>query len=660
MRPPTPSINDPLTVNGPNSITISWSTAVGAASYELQFKVGDGSYSSPRTVTSPSYAHSGRSAATEYTYQVRSKNVNGVSDWSTAVSATTSAAAGPGGEVRIPRSLRAVDATVAADPDTTTEAVPGIKLTWSGVSGATSYAIMFWDPGASPKEWADVMLPDPDSSDADVVAAHKDLVDDSTFTVTTAIDPAETYYFIIRAIDDQDSSDWSEPAAGTTVAMAPAPPTDLAASSRGESAIWLTWTASAAADGGAATSYTLRYRRGTSNTLRTISLGNVTEYAHTGLNSNTEYFYSIRAHNSGGNSEWHPDPTGGTDNLPTEESAKTAARQLLPPSGITREAINATDIKLSWSAVTGATGYEIQRWNDADSVWNTLDADEDDDATDASPTTKTTFTDTLTRSGDNTDAMTAYYVIRTLSSGGVTSNYSGVVTGMTKAPEPAAPTLTLFPTGQTIVRLTWTDVAGATGYEVEYAEGVTTGIQFDDARFTKMTKSVSAAQTYYSHTGLKTGTRYTFRVQGTLAHDVKSTWSDVEQIVTRPARADLTATATEFDMVKLTWDGVSLDSSVGGAAETIDGDDYDIQRRLSTTSTWTALMDVSTTTVTNCEVKCEFTDDLGEVTDLVPGGKTYFYRIRVNKDDLGNDVPAVTSYWDQARVRTPSEPDADN
>ena len=193
--------------------------------------------------------------------------------------------------------------------------------------------------------------------------------------------------------------------------------------------------------------------------------------------------------------------------------------------------------------------------------------------------------------------------------------------------------LALFPTGQTIVRLTWTEVAGATGYEVEYAEGVTTAVQFGDARFTKMTKSVSAAQTYYSHTGLKTGTRYSFRVQGSLPHDVTSIWSAVEQIVTRPARADLTATATEYNMVKLTWDGVSLDSRVGDSAETIDGDDYDIQRRLSTTSMWIDL-DVDADRVTNCAVKCEFKDELAIDDDQVPGGKTYFYRIRVNKDDL--------------------------
>ena len=187
-------------------------------------------------------------------------------------------------------------------------------------------AIMVWDFDAGPVAlWADVVQSGRFRTPVDGAADHKKLLDDRTFTVTADIVADTPYYFVILATKGQDSSDWSKPASGRTDAVAPAPPMNLDASSRGESVIWLTWMASAEGtdvdEGGSPTGYTIRYRRGTSSTLRTISIGNVTEYAHTGLNSNTEYFYSIRAHNSGGDSEWHPDPTGGADNggtAPTE------------------------------------------------------------------------------------------------------------------------------------------------------------------------------------------------------------------------------------------------------------------------------------------------------------------------------------------------------
>ena len=46
------------------------------------------------------------------------------------------------------------------------------------------------------------------------------------------------------------------------------------------------------------------------------------------------------------------------------------------------------------------------------------------------------------------------------------------------------PTLTLVPTGQTLVRLTWTGVSGATGYELEYDRTAITGrcLYFNDDR----------------------------------------------------------------------------------------------------------------------------------------------------------------------------------
>ena len=125
-------------------------------------------------------------------------------------------------------------------------------------------------------------LPDP------VPAEFKAVVADRTFTVTSAsitgvIDAGTTYAFVIRAVKGDVSSDWSAPVHGTTEALGPAVPTALTVTPRGESTIWLSWTQLPGDElphtVGAATSHTIRYRVGTSSTLRTFTVTGRTTHA---------------------------------------------------------------------------------------------------------------------------------------------------------------------------------------------------------------------------------------------------------------------------------------------------------------------------------------------------------------------------------------------
>ena len=641
-RPPTPAITS-VTANGPTSITVVWGAATGTTSYQLRYMMADGAWSNPiNMMGNLSYVHRGLSQSTKYTYQVKSRNVNGDSDWSTSMDTTTTAAATTGEALNVPGNFRAVDAT-----DDTGAAV---KLTWSSVSMANSYRVMMWDGDS----WDDVDLT------ADEVTMRSKTVSGTVGDAPIASDM--TYYFVIRAVkvtagpDDElnaggddvevDTSDWSEPVAGMTDAMEPVAPTALAAEPRGDSSIWLTWTAPATTGdpaGGMATHYTVRYRVGQSGTLRTMTVRGRTTHLHTGLSANTTYWYSIRAHNSGGDSAWHPDQSGGEQGTdPTEVMAKTAATRLMPPGGISPEALDTGSIKLSWTAVPGATGYEIQKWDAGATLpaWEPLDADAD--GTPDPPTTMTTVTDTdFTVPTDAGAYLTAHYIVRTVSGGGTTSNWSGVVTGMTKPIAPTtAPDLSLYPTGQTIVRLAWAMVPGAEDYELQYAEGVATDALFEDTRFNSMTMTLPASPQFYVHTGLKTGTRYTYRVRGLLPNEVKSEWSVETQVVTRPARPDLTASSTDHDMVMLAWAPVMLDGEDLDLAA-----NYEVQRRMSTTGDWT-VVDI-TAGIGDCNPNCEFTDT------ALTGNTMYYYRIRVSTTPEPAGTPMVTSYYDQTRVRTP-------
>jgi len=683
VLPPVPG-NLSASATNATTVVVTWATVPAAASYELRFKIGDGSWGNAFAVGSNlSYTHSGRSPGTTYTYQVRSRNINGHSSWSGEDEAETPAAT-TGSGLATPRNLRAVDDTMTED-DTTTSRV---KVTWSSVSSANSYELRIWDNTDSWDEWA------LGADDEEIAEAVEDRTVIVTGTGPPSIVPATTYYFVIRArtvaagtdgdlhTDDDvelETSDWSAPVNVMTKALAPLAPTALTATARGESSVWLSWTQPAVtpASDGAATSYTIQWRQGTSQTRHSITVEGRTNYLHTGRSANTEYHYRVRANNNDGTtmSGWWPDEAKGTapettdctdDTISadlkaqcasTEMSEKTAARQLQPPSGITTEAMSDTEIKLSWTAVSGATGYEIQVW-DGDS-WEFVDASGDGDNTNAdNATDETTFThsDLASTAG----GLTQYYIMRTLSSGGVMSQWSEVVTGMTKSSTPAAPAFDLLPTGQTTVRIAWAAPAGAagiTGYDVQFVEGVATAEQLGDALRQSTTVSLNASPMYYVHTGLKTGTRYTYRVRATLPNGVNGTWAAPQQVMTRPGKPELTATATDSTTVSLTWDAVSFvtNPTADPAEPTLDAiADYAIQRRASTGDAaarqWT---DVPGTgfVAGSCATKCTLTDE------NLTASTTYFYRIRVDLGDTDvENAPGVTSYWDMDQARTPAAP----
>ena len=687
VRPPAPTISS-ASATSSTTIVVSWSQVPVATSYELQYKTGDGAYSSPITIritssnaAAPSYTHRGRSAGTKYTYQVRSKNVNGDSDWSAAVSRDTPAAPSTGGQrLDTPRSLNAAD-----DSD---EAGPNLKVSWGSVTDANGYQLLQWDTDTN------MWVPVPFGDDTATTVAEK------SFTIPSLM-PATTYHFVVRAIEfrlsdpedntsltemEDDTSEWSAPFSGTTRSHKPSVPTGLDVTPRTESTIWLSWEHG---DGdvesepptGDPTSYTIEWRRGLSGSRGTINVEGRKTRLHMNLSPDKDYYYRVRANNAGGSSQWYPNPNHGTvvEQMGIEScidpviedvagcevieiKGTTSARALMPPANISPEAVTNVSIKLSWDKVTGAIGYEIQRWDG--NAWVMLDADgETDTGNGLVPEGTTTFTHKNIGGDNNAPAAgmhhTEYYVMRTVSQGGVVSTWSGLVVGTTEPTMPTtAPTLTLVPSGQTSVRLTWSAVPGATGYKVEYFEGALTAADvggFGDKNIQRMSFSEGASPTYKTHTDLKVGTRYSYRVTAMLANEVMSNPSDVEQIVTKPATPALSGSATTATSVELTFPQIMLDGDHLGVLT-----DYEIQRRKAG-ELWVAinvgLMLVAETCETGNEVACKFTHSTS-----VEAGTTYFYRIRVAKTDLvpdvsdnapGNDDP-LTSYWRQIRVRTPN------
>ena len=110
-----------------SSISMSWSSVVGATSYEVYNIEGlVGSTSHPAT----SYAATGLLPATQYTYRVRACNLFGCSDFASDVSATTETIG----------VSDAIQVTLVAS--TIGRAITSLKVSWDSIAGVTSYQIV--------------------------------------------------------------------------------------------------------------------------------------------------------------------------------------------------------------------------------------------------------------------------------------------------------------------------------------------------------------------------------------------------------------------------------------------------------------------------------------------------------------------------------------
>jgi fibronectin type 3 domain-containing protein len=228
-------------------------------------------------------------------------------------------------------------------------------------------------------------------------------------------------------------------------AIFPAPtPTRLTATTASSTEIDLAWT-----DVSGETGYRLeRSLDGASGWSAIGTTGqNVTTYADTGLAAGTTYFYRVVATNTGGDSA--PSTVGSATTLPTPPPA---------PTGLTAAAASSTEIALSWSDVSGETGYKIQRSADGTSGWTQIGT---------TGQNVTSYADTGLAAGT-----TYFYRVVATNTGG-DSAPSTVASATTKADTtpPSAPSGLAASGAQSRVNLRWTastDTGGSglAGYEI--------------------------------------------------------------------------------------------------------------------------------------------------------------------------------------------------
>jgi fibronectin type 3 domain-containing protein len=203
-----------------------------------------------------------------------------------------------------------------------------ITVSWSAVTGAKKYEIYRGKNS--------------DASDRSEISSPT-----SGPYINTGLTPNTTYYYWIKACNAQGTcSDFSPASSATTLLNAPQ---NINLDVNSTSQITILW------DRIADTKHYEIYRGTNNNRSESNKISSTTSspYIDTGLNSNTTYYYWIKACNAQGTC--------------SDFSQVSSATTLLnAPQNISLSVDSTSQITVSWIAVTGATKYEIYRGKNSD------------------------------------------------------------------------------------------------------------------------------------------------------------------------------------------------------------------------------------------------------------------------------------------------------
>ncbi|MEK4276648.1 fibronectin type III domain-containing protein [Paenibacillus sp. FSL R7-0026] len=514
------------------AIALKWIAVTGATGYDLEI---DGTVVA---VTGVAYTKSGLAANTDHTFRIRSKNAAGVGAWSDLISGTT---------------LLNTPVLKATSEET------AINLTWAAVADATTYEI---------------------EADGAVIAT----ISDPAYEHVDLL-PGTAHKYRIRALTDINTSAWTTVLTQSTI---PASVTGLNISSATNVAIALKWTAVTGATGydieidgtvvpvtgvaytksglAANTDHTFRIRSknaagvgawsdliGGKTLLNTPVLKATSEettinltwaavvdattyeieadgtviaavsdpaYSHIGLLPGTAHKYRIRALTDNNTSAW----------------TAVLSQSTIPASvaGLNISSVTNVGITLKWTAVTGATGYDLE-------IDGTV-----------VPVTGVSYTKSgLAANTEHT------FRIRSKNAAGVGA-WSDLISGMTLLNTPVLKATS----EETTINLSWSDVEDMTAYEVE-VDGTIVGI---------------VSEPVYIHDGLLPGTAHKYRIRA-LKGENTSAWTAVLTQSTIPAAVNgfMLNNATPV-AISMKWSPVTgataYDMEIDGAVISVSGVAY--------------------------------------------------------------------------------------
>jgi fibronectin type 3 domain-containing protein len=207
---------------------------------------------------------------------------------------------------------------------------------------------------------------------------------------------------------------------------------------------------------------------------------------------------------------------------------KTGVSVPATPTGLAAAPGNA-QVTLTWTASSGATGYNVNRSTTTGGPY-----------TQVSAPTATTFSDTGLTNGKK-----YFYVISAFNSAGQSAN-SAEVSATPSVPAPATPIGLAAVAGNTQVSLTWSASSGATSYHVK--RSTSSGAE---------TQISAPSSNSFTDTGLTNGTKYFYVVSGVNSGGESANSSEVNATPTAPAMAPATPTGLQATagnaQVSLSW-----------------------------------------------------------------------------------------------------------
>ena len=344
--------------------------------------------------------------------------------------------------------------------------------------------------------------------------------------------------------------------AEANAASVPDAPTGLVATAVSPTQINLVWSAPSNDGQSSITGYKIEYRIGSgSYSVLVLNTANTsTTYSHTGLTTDQTYTYHVYAINSVGTSASSSEASA----TPTSSSSGTNPGA---PTGLSAVPASPTQVNLSWSppANTGGypiTGYKIE-YRVGSGSYSTLVSNT------ASASTAYSHT------GLTTGQVYIYRVYAITSFGTGTQPSSEAVAqpqSSSALTAPGIPTgITATPVSSTQINLSWTAPSSnggsaITGYKIEVKSG--------SGSYSTLVSNTANTATAYSHTGLVTGTTYSYRVYainsigtGSASSEASATPTSSSSATVPSAPTSLTVTSVSSTQNNLSW---AAPSSNGG------------------------------------------------------------------------------------------------
>ena len=442
VAPAAPS--RPVLTAGSRELSVSWQTVELTSAYEVWFGTSSDSSQAQKfggDITDTEIVITGLVNETTYYVWVKAKNVVGASGFSLSANARPSALA-----------------VLPETPALPTVTIGSRELTvnWSLIEGALSYEV--WMGATNNSAYAE-------KYGADI---------SGTSTRLTNLNNGTTYYIWIKAKNNIGISELSPVASGTPSASAATPPDPQSAPTvtDGSGQLVLSWQA---IEGAA--SYEV-WAGTTNNPAAATKRGNdvsSTSATITGLSNGITYYVWIKAKNSVGISGFSPMASG-------TPSAFTATPQA---PAVPIVLIGNGQITVSWTAVEGATAYEIWQGTANNSASAAKNGNDES---------------ALSRTISGLTNGTTYYIWIKAKNNVGTSGFSPTASGKPIG-NATAPTL-ISSNGQ--LSVSWTAIAGADQYEVFYGTGVNP----------PQTASQTVNTTSATITGLTNGTIYNVWIRG--------------------------------------------------------------------------------------------------------------------------------------------------